>query len=140
MKELRVKADLKELSGVLGFMDALLEENGYSMGLMIEINVAVEELFVNICNYAYAPDTGEAVVRVVFENDPAAVVITFIDSGMAFDPVAKADPDVNLPIEERPIGGLGIYMVKQSMDGMYYERKDGQNILTIRKLFNTQDV
>ncbi|MCR5687773.1 MAG: ATP-binding protein [Lachnospiraceae bacterium] len=135
MRELRLKADLDAISEVLGFVNSLLDENGCPVPIKLQLDIAVEELFVNICNYAYTPDTGDAVVRVSFEKEPASVTITFIDSGVAFDPVAKPDPDVELPIEERPIGGLGIYMVKQSMDGMYYERRDDQNILTIHKLF-----
>ncbi len=135
MKELKLKAELSAMSGVLDFIGELLDEKGCPKEIKVQIDIAVEEMFVNICHYAYAPDTGDAVIKVSFEEDPRAVSITFIDSGVAFDPVAKPDPDVDLPIEERPIGGLGIYMVKQSMDNMYYERKDGQNILTIRKLF-----
>ena len=134
-KELRLNASLDAVPEVLGFVDALLDEKECLPDVKVQLDIAVEELFVNICHYAYAPNTGEALIRVSFEEDPAAVSITFIDSGVAFDPVAKPDPDLSLSIEERPVGGLGIYMVKQSMDNMYYERKDGQNILTIRKLF-----
>ena len=66
-------------------------------------------------------------------EDPKTVYVTFIDSGMPFDPLKKEDPDVTLPAEEREIGGLGIYMTKQAMDEVSYEYKDGQNILTLVK-------
>ena len=139
MKELRLKATLGGVKEVLAMIDSELNAHHCPMETRVELDVAVEELYVNIANYAYAPDTGEALVRIVCEERPAACEITFIDNGIPFDPLAKPDPDLELPIEERPIGGLGIYMVKNSMDGVYYERKDGQNILTIRKLFETKE-
>ena len=74
-----------------------------------------------------------ATVRVETEADPTTAVITFIDSGTPFDPLQKADPDVTLDAEEREIGGLGIFLVKKSMDEITYEYKDGHNILRIRK-------
>ena len=99
----------------------------------IQIQIAVEELFVNIAHYAYNPEVGPATVRVDVEDDPISVVITFIDNGVPYDPLAKDDPDITLSAQERDIGGLGIYMVKMSMDDVSYEYKDGRNILTIKK-------
>jgi anti-sigma regulatory factor (Ser/Thr protein kinase) len=93
----------------------------------------VEEIFVNIASYAYAPGVGDAVVRFESSQDPASVTITFIDSGVPYDPVQKDDPDVTLSAEERGIGGLGIYMAKKAMDDMKYVYRDGQNILSISK-------
>ena len=72
-------------------------------------------------------------IRVEVQNDPLAVIITFVDHGVPYDPLAKDDPDITLSAEERQIGGLGIYMVKKSMDDISYESKDGQNILRIKK-------
>ena len=69
------------------------------------------------------------------DDDPLSVIITFIDNGVQYDPLAKEDPDVSLPASERQIGGLGIYMVKKSMDELNYEYKNGQNIFTIKKTF-----
>ena len=97
----------------------------------MQIEVAVEELFVNIAHYAYAPDTGSATIRT--EITAGTAEITFIDSGVQYDPLAKPDPDVSLPASERQVGGLGIFMVKKSMDDMRYEYRDGKNILTIVK-------
>ena len=99
----------------------------------MQVDVAVEELFINIAHYAYAPQTGPVTVRVETEKDPKAVSITFIDGGTPYDPLAKADPDITASVEERPIGGLGIYMVKQSMDSVDYRYQNGRNMLTIRK-------
>ena len=133
MKNLIVEAKTDNLDEVTAFIDTELEEHECSMKVQMRIDVAVEELFVNIAHYAYEPETGMAEIRIDFKNDPAAVVITFIDSGVPYDPLAKEDPDITLPAEQRPIGGLGIYMVKKSMDNVEYEHKDGQNIFIIRK-------
>ena len=133
MKNLIVEAKTDNLDEVTAFIDTELEEHDCSMKDQMRIDVAVEELFVNIAHYAYEPETGMAEIRIDFKNDPAAVVITFIDSGVPYDPLAKEDPDVSLSLEERKIGGLGIFMVKKSMDDMKYEYKDGKNVLTIVK-------
>ena len=136
MQELNIEARTDNLGEVLGFIDALLEERECRAKPQIQINIAVEEIFVNIAHYAYAPDIGNARITVDFEGDPLSVVITFADSGMPYDPLAKEDPDVTLSVSERQIGGLGIYMVKKSMDDVEYEHKDGFNILTIKKRIN----
>ena len=99
----------------------------------MQIGVAAEEIFVNIAHYAYAPQKGCATVRVEVLEDPVSVVITFIDHGIPYDPLEKEDPDINLPAQQRQIGGLGIFMTKQLMDDVAYEYKDGQNILTLKK-------
>ena len=133
MTELIVEAKLDNLAQVLQFVDSRLEEEDCPIGLQMKIDVAVEELFVNIASYAYAPGSGSATVRMEVEEDPKTVVITFVDCGVPYDPLAKEDPDVTLSINDREIGGLGIFMVKKSMDDMIYAYENGQNILTIRK-------
>ena len=99
----------------------------------MQIDIAIDELFGNIAHYAYTPDVGDATVRVEVTGEPLAVIITFIDGGVPYDPLKAADPDITLSAEERQIGGLGIYMVKKSMDEITYEYKDGKNILSIKK-------
>jgi len=133
MKELVIDAKIENLDEVLGFVDAELEMIDCPMKLQMQIDVAVEEMFVNIAHYAYVPDIGKATIRLEMSEDNKEVAITFIDEGVPFDPTAKADPDVTLSAQERQIGGLGIFMVKKSMDSMEYERVDGQNVLTITK-------
>ena len=133
MAELIVEAKLDNLAQVLQFVDSRLEEEDCPIGLQMKIDVAVEELFVNIASYAYAPDSGSATVRMEVEENPKTVVITFADYGVPYDPLAKEDPDVTLSINDREIGGLGIFMVKKSMDDMIYAYENGQNVLTIRK-------
>ncbi len=133
MKELTVDAAIENIPAVTAFVEEQLEQVGCPMKAMMQINIAIDELFGNIAQYAYTPKTGKATVRVEVTENPMAVVITFIDNGVPYDPLAKADPNVSLPADERQIGGLGIFMVKKSMDEINYEYKNGQNILTIKK-------
>ena len=133
MTELIVEAKLDNLAQVLQFVDSRLEEEDCPIGVQMKIDVAVEELFVNIASYAYAPGSGSATVRMEVEEDPKTVAITLVDCGVPYDPLAKEDPDVTLSINVREIGGLGIFMVKKSMDDMIYAYENGQNVLTIRK-------
>lgn len=135
MKSLKLVATLDNLSNVLLFVDEQLEAADCGIRTQMSIDVAVEELYVNIARYAYTPEIGEAEILVDIKDDPKACEITFIDSGIPYNPLEKEDPDVNLPADERAIGGLGIFMVKKSMDEMRYEYKDGHNVLTIRKAF-----
>ena len=136
MKELVIEAKKTNLDAVLSFIDEQLGEAECSKKTRMTIDVAVEELFVNISSYAYDPKIGTAVVQVSVHNEPLSVEITFIDNGKPYDPLAKPDPDVTLDAEHRQIGGLGIFMVKKSMDNVQYEYKDGRNILTIKKVLN----
>ncbi len=103
------------------------------MKIQMQIDVAVEEIFVNIANYAYGTGEGPATVRINVDNQNKIVDITFIDNGVPYDPLAKEDPDITLSAQERQIGGLGIFMVKKSMDDVTYEYRDGHNILTLKK-------
>lgn len=96
------------------------------------INLVCEEIVVNIVSYAY-PDNKNEYLQVIIQNDGINLTIRFIDSGIPFNPLNAKDPDINLPLEERAIGGLGIYLVKQLMDDVTYEYTDKKNILTIQK-------
>ena len=133
MKELTIEATTENVDTVIEFVDAQLIGYGCGMREKMAIDVAIDELFANIARYAYDPDTGYATVRVDVLKDPLSVEVTFIDNGKQYDPLAKADPDTTLSIEDRPIGGMGILIVKKSMDSVNYEYKDGKNILTIKK-------
>ena len=136
MAELNLLAALENLDQVLDFVNRHLETYQCPMKAQMQIDIAIDELFSNIAHYAYTPDTGEATVRVEVTESPLAVIITFIDHGVPYDPLAKEDPDTTLSAEERQIGGLGIYMVKKSMDEIAYRYQDGQNILMIKKQFS----
>lgn len=134
MKEITLTATLENIEAVTNFVDEQLEELGCPMKAQMQIDIAIDELFSNIARYAYAPGVGEATVRVESSEDPLAVIITFVDKGIPYNPLEKEDPDTTLSAEDRQIGGLGIYMVKKSMDSMEYEYRNGQNILSIKKV------
>ena len=131
MYELTVDAKTENLDDVIDFIDSYLEEWGCSMKTQTQINIAVEEIFVNIAHYAYGTRSGKAKITITRKGDDAE--ITFIDSGTPYNPLEKPDPDVTLSAEERDIGGLGIYIVKKSMNSVSYDYINGQNILTLSK-------
>ena len=133
MKELELEAKVENLPTVLALVDEQLESVDCPMKIQMQIDVAVEEIFVNIAHYAYNPEVGNAMVRVEILPDVPSIDITFIDKGVPYDPLTKADPDVTLSAEERQIGGLGIFMVKKTMDDVKYEYVNGHNILTLKK-------
>ena len=133
MKELNIDALVSNIPTVTAFVDEQLEALDCPLKAQMQIDIAIDELFGNIANYAYNPETGPATVRVEVKENPMAVIITFIDKGIPYDPLSCKDPDITLSAEERDVGGLGLYMVKKSMDEITYEYKDGQNILAIKK-------
>lgn len=135
MNEMTVEATPENIEVITAFVDEQLERYGCPMKAQAQIDIAIDELFGNIVRYAYHPEVGSATVQVEVVDEPLAVVITFIDQGKPYDPLAKEDPNVTLSAEEREIGGLGIYIVKKSMNAITYEYKDGRNILKIRKDF-----
>jgi len=95
----------------------------------------LEEMYINIANYAYAPGTGDMELQAGFNDEGNEVILILKDQGIPYDPLAKADPDVSLPADKRKIGGLGIFLVKKTMDSMSYVRQDGYNIVTMTKRF-----
>ena len=133
--EITIEALTENLPMVMSFVNENLEKADCPLKEKMQIDLAVEEIFVNIASYAYTPKTGDAVIRMDKAENSSKVTITFSDKGVPYNPLEKEDPDVTLSAEERPVGGLGIFMVKKSMDDMFYEYKDGQNNLTIIKTF-----
>lgn len=131
--ELEIEAVEENLPEVQQFTSEHLEKANCPLKTQMQIGIAVEEIFINIAKYAYAPEKGRATVRVEVEENPLAVIITFLDNGSPYDPLAKEDPDVTLSAEEREIGGLGVFMVKKTMDDISYEYKNGKNILKMKK-------
>ena len=131
MTEKIFPADINELAPVTVFLEKELDKAEASPKLMVTFAVALEELFVNVAHYAYPGSKGT--VKIGIDTSGDSIVVQLTDSGIPFDPVAMPDPDITESAEERKIGGLGIYMVKKSMDSMTYEYKDNQNILTISK-------
>ena len=133
MKEICMDAVIENIGAVTSFVDEQLEAIACPMKAQMQIDIAIDEIFSNIARYAYQPEIGKATVRVELEEKPPSAIITFIDSGVPYNPITAKEPDVSLSAEDRDIGGLGILMVKKSMDSIAYEYKDGKNILTIEK-------
>lgn len=133
MKQLTVVASVENIETVTDFVNEQLEAFDCPMKAKMQIDIAIDEIFGNIAHYAYNPDIGEATVKVEVTENPLAVIITFIDNGVPYNPLKQADPDITQSADERQIGGLGIYMVKKSMDEITYEYKDGQNVLSVKK-------
>ena len=134
-KKIRVAATKENLETVTAFLDEILDEKDCPLKIRLQIDLALEEMYINIANYAYTPKTGEMELRVAFDEAERELTLVLIDSGIPYDPLAKKDPDVTLSAEKRKIGGLGIYLVKKTMDSMTYERRDGRNIVTMKKKF-----
>ena len=131
MKELTLRAEDSNLDEVLDFINEILEQNNCTTYAMYELDIAVEELFVNIAHYAYVPEIGEVTIRASVKD--GYITIVFIDSGIPYNPWAREDPDTTLSLKARKVGGLGVYMVKNSMDEVLYAHEDGKNVVTIRK-------
>jgi len=135
MKELTVAATVENIQVVTDFINEQLEASACPMKAQMQIDVAVDEIFGNIAHYAYGEKTGMATVGIEVEDNPQAAVITFTDSGVPYDPLTQPEPDITLSADEREIGGLGIFMVKKTMDEITYEYRDGRNILRVKKYF-----
>ena len=134
MMEKRFPAVLNQLEPVQKFVLDQLAGYPYSERVRAQLDVAVEEIFVNIAHYAYPPDQpGWALIRCQVDPSPLRITIQFIDHGVPFDPLKKKDADITLSAEKRQIGGLGILMVKRSMDMVDYKYENEQNILTLVK-------
>lgn len=133
MKEMTLEATVANIPVVTEFVNKELEALKCPVRAQMQIDIAIDELFGNIAQYAYDPLTGPATVRVEVDDEPMAVIITFIDHGKPYDPLAGKDPDITLNAEDRKVGGLGVFLVKKTMDEITYEYKNGQNILRIRK-------
>ena len=134
MREITVDATIENVQTITDFVDERLEEINCPMKAMMQINIAIDELCSNVALYAYSGKKGQVTVGVDTSGKPMAVQLTFIDEGVPYDPLQKEDPDITLSAEERGIGGLGIYMVKKTMEEFHYEYKDGKNIVTVRKI------
>lgn len=133
MKSLTVPAKSEYVEEINAFVDAELEACDCPMLTQAEIELAIEEIFVNIASYAYHPAEGEAEVRCEILQDPLRVELQFLDSGRPYDPLAREDADTSVEALEEREGGLGILLVKKTMDDVSYVYENGKNILTIRK-------
>lgn len=131
-RSLTLANDVEQLSQLAPFVGAFAEEAHLDEQPAMQLDLALDEAVTNVVLYAYPKGVkGEVTVDARREGDLLEVVLT--DSGTPFDPTAQADPDLTLSADERPIGGLGIFLVRQMMDEVCYERKDGKNILVLKK-------
>ena len=126
-------AKVDALNDVLGFIESTLEELSCPMKTSMAIGVAIEEVFVNVAHYAYEDGEGDVDFSIGFNEADNSILIRMEDSGVQFDPLAKPDPDITLSVEEREIGGLGIFITKKTMDSLSYSYENGKNILTMIK-------
>ena len=134
MVELIVPAKVEKLDEVILFINTNIEDICKNSVERATIDIAVEEVFVNIANYAYEKDTeGTAIIRVVVCEEKKEILLQFIDQGIPYNPLEQEAPDITLDLNERQIGGLGIFIVKESMDEVMYEYRDNSNILTMIK-------
>ena len=133
MKEWTLDATVENIAVVNERIEAELDAIGCPMKAKMQIGIAVDELFGNIAHYAYGVGKGKATVRFSAQENQRGATLTFLDSGTPYDPLQKEDPNTALSASERQIGGLGIYLVKKTMDDMTYSYRDGQNVLTITK-------
>lgn len=133
MTEISVDAKVDNLYKVLDFIEKQLTYTNCDVKFKTQLSVAIEEIFVNVANYAYDDGCGTVKIQFSFTTNPDVITVVFIDSGTKYNPLAKEDPDIGLSASDRPIGGLGIYMTKKFVDDVSYDYKDNRNILTIKK-------
>ena len=131
-KSLTLENDINNIPLLNDFVSEVAEEIGFDDEATMELNLAIEEAVVNVMKYAYPLGT-KGDMNITAECNDIRMKFTITDSGMPFDPTTKEDADTTLSAEDRPIGGLGIYLVRQLMDSMNYERINGKNVLTLRK-------
>lgn len=133
-KELTLEAKIANNERFTDFANAELEAMGCPMKAQLQIDTAIDEILANVASYAYGEGTGTVSLMIRMENDPKMAVIRFTDGGIPFNPLETNIPDTTaLPADDRPIGGLGIFLVRKLMDDVAYEHRDGKNILTLKK-------
>lgn len=129
-----LKNDLKEIENLVDIVKAACEVAKFDELTTDQMNLVLEEAVVNVINYGY-PEGTEGDIVVDVEVGDGCLTFTVSDHGVAFDPTKHGDVDTTLPAEQRQIGGLGIFLMKTTMDDVSYQRKDGQNILKLKKFY-----
>ena len=133
-KTLTIEATLKNWNEVNEFLEDLTKN--YPPEASMAIKIVVEEIFANVANYAYAPNVVLLTINVESSDSPEKITFTFIDSGIAFNPLEKSEPDFSISYEEKEVGGLGIFLLRENADEIKYEYRDGKNILSVTKFLN----
>ena len=138
-KEMTVSAVMENVEVITSLAENEMEMNGCSLELIFQVNIAIDEIFSNIVNYAYPDGAGDVWFSIDFTTSPKAVRLTFEDAGIPYNPLEKEEPDITLSADERQIGGLGIFIVKKTMDEVEYDYKSGHNVLTVIKLIKEEN-
>ena len=133
MQEMTLPALIENIPRVTAWIDETLEKLDCSMKAQMQIDMAIDEIFSNISRYAYPDGPGSATVRLSFDEGSRTFSICFEDQGIPFDPLKQEEPDTTLDTEARAIGGLGIFLVRKTMDEVSYQYRDGSNILCLKK-------
>lgn len=134
MKVLTVEATKENLDKVIGFLDEQLEEMECPMKIIMQMELAVEEIYINVASYAYGEETGLVTMVMDVKQDPKRVEIEFQDQGTPYNPLERQDPDISLAAEQRGIGGLGVFLVKKNMDEVDYVYENGKNVFRMVKI------
>ena len=134
MEEIILKSNSENLDSIMIKIEEYLEDKNIAMKSKLQLELIIEEIFVNICNYSYEKE-GEIKIQYCLLEDPLRIIVNFIDCGMEFNPLNQEVPDLTLDADEREIGGLGLTIVKKNADRLDYKYENNQNILTIEKIF-----
>jgi anti-sigma regulatory factor (Ser/Thr protein kinase) len=129
---LELRNEMQELDTLSSFLEKLADSWSLSIALIMSINLVLEEAFSNIVNYAF-DDAKVHLIKIVFSLHDNILDMRIEDDGKPWDPTAAVDPDINLPLEERAVGGLGIFLIRKTMNEVAYERIAGKNILRMTK-------
>ena len=132
MISIELKNHLDELQRLSRFITEYCNNSGFSSEILFALNLSLEEVVANVMSYGYE-DSGEHIILVTFTRTESGLQIEVSDDARAFNPLEQEAPDVNAPIEERPIGGLGIHLVRHYMDDLNYKRLGNRNILLMKK-------
>ena len=134
MKEIILKSNLDDLDSLLLEIEESLDDERISTKSKLQIELIIEELFVNLCNYAYEKE-GEIKIQYELSEDPFRIIMNFVDEGVKFNPLNKEEPDLTLNADQREIGGLGLTIVRKNVDKIDYKYENNQNVLSIEKIF-----
>lgn len=136
MDQIIVPAQKEYLADVLGFINGEVDPFPHEASQLLRLELAVEEAFVNVANYAYPEKSGEVIVGLSISEDPLTATVELTDSGTRFNPLEREDPDLSIGIEDKKPGGLGIFLIKENSDQVHYQYHEGRNILTIQKILD----
>ena len=131
-KSIILTNDISEISKLNEFVEEIGNEFSLTPDVVFNVNLVLEEAIVNVINYAYPKEKHES-IYLSAQLHEGSIVFVLTDTGMQFDPTKAPEADITLSLEDRPIGGLGIFLIRQIMNEVSYERIDGKNVLTLSK-------